>query len=286
MVTTTAARLRAAARDDQRKLAVRERQMLHAIHGVADKIEENNPGSIHSVEFTMSSNKLYAKITYNRDRGVEDDDEGSGADHAPKPTRSQRQRAKREANQAKSTYGQGDTSCPKVGAAGDKPAADAAMADADDAAAKRAAAAEIRRLITDTIVEVVDELGGNRGEEGSKHLCETKTPFEMFGHKLKPLRLPKRSPAADMPPSVLKANNEELHKALHADGATATDRAELLRKLRRALTPRRADKAPAPPVFGQATPAPPAFGIGFAASSSFGGSPPASHLFHKPGASG
>ena len=133
------------------------------------------------------------------------------------------------------------------------------MADADDAAAKRAAAAEIRRLITDTIVEVVDELGGNRGEEGSKHLCETKTPFEMFGHKLKPLRLPKRSPAADMPPSVLKANNEELHKALHADGATATDRAELLRKLRRALTPRRANKAPtiapAAPAAPQAMPA-------------------------------
>ena len=26
----------------------------------------------------MSASKLYAKITYNRDRGVEDDDEGSG----------------------------------------------------------------------------------------------------------------------------------------------------------------------------------------------------------------
>ena len=60
--------------------------MLHAIHGVADKIEENNPGSIHSVEFTMSSSKLYAKITYNRNRDVDDDDGGSGADHAHKPT--------------------------------------------------------------------------------------------------------------------------------------------------------------------------------------------------------
>ena len=122
MVTTTAARLRATARADQRKLAVRERQMLHAVRGVADEIEENCPGSIHSLEFTMGSNKLYAKITYNRDRGVDDDDGGNGADHASKPTRSPRRRAKREADKAKSTFGQGDTPGPKVGAAGDEPA--------------------------------------------------------------------------------------------------------------------------------------------------------------------
>ena len=64
--------------------------MLHAIRGVADEIEENNPGSIHSVEFTMSSNKLYAKITYNRDRGVDDDDGGNGS------TTRRSQRARRD----------------------------------------------------------------------------------------------------------------------------------------------------------------------------------------------
>ena len=113
------------------------------------------------------------------------------------------------------------------------------------------------------------------------------TPLTIFGLKTKPIRLPKACPAAEMTPEYLWTCVEDLHKELHAPGATAADKERTLDKLRRALTPRRADKAPAPPVFGQATPAPPAFGIGFAASSSFGGSPPASHLFHnKPGTSG
>ena len=37
---------------------------------------------------------------------------------------------------------------------------------------------------------------------------------------------------------------EDLHKDLHAAGATASDRERALHKLRNALTPRRADKAP------------------------------------------
>ena len=292
MVTTNAARLRAAARDDQRKLAVRERQMLHAIRGVADEIEENNPGSIHSVEFTMSSSKLYAKITYNRNRDVDDDDGGSGADHAPKPTRSPRRRAKREADKAKPTIGQGDTPGPKVGTAGDEPAADAPMADADEAAAK-ATAAEMRKHVTDATTAVVLELGGDSSKASSEqYLCSDKTPLTIYGLKTKPIRLPKACPAAEMTPEYLRTCVEDLHKELHAPGATAADKERTLGKLRRALTPRRADKAPIAPA-APAAPAQPAFrfgappasaGFGGAAASSFGGSPPVFH--NKPGTGG
>ena len=240
--------------------------MLHAIRGVADEIEENNPGSIHSVEFTMSSSKLYAKITYNRNRDVDDDDGGSGADHAHKPTRSPRRRAKREADKAKPTIGQGDTPGPKVGTAGDEPAADAPMADADEAAAK-ATAAEMRKHITDATTAVVLELGGDSSKASTgQYLCSDKTPLTIFGLKTKPIRLPKACPAAEMTPEYLWTCVEDLHKELHAPGATAADRERTLGKLRRALTPRRADKAP---TIAPAAPAAPQTML------AFGGAPPA-----------
>ena len=87
---------------------------------------------------------------------------------------------------------------------------------------------------------------------------------------------------------------QDLHNDLRA-AANAPGREALLQKLRVALTPRRADKAPIAPA-APAAPAQPAFrfgappasvGFGGAAASSFGGSPPASHLFHnKPGTGG
>ena len=212
MVTTNATSHRAAARDDQRKLSVRERQFIDAVRGAADKNEQNSPGSIHSVELTCGNSKLYAKITYNRDRGVDDDDGGNGADHAAKPPRAPRRRAKREADQAKSTFGQGDTPGPKVGAAGDEPAADAPMADADHAAAK-AAAAEMRKHITDVTSAVVLELGGDSSKASTEqYLCSDKTPLKIFGHVAKPIRLPKACPASDMTQEPLWTCVEDLHK--------------------------------------------------------------------------
>ena len=98
---------------------------------------------------------------------------------------------------------------------------------------------------------------------------------------MKAIRLPKACPAAEMPHAELSSRVEQLHHELHADGATAADKETALRKLRKALTPRRADKAhlfagqaanaaaPAPAAFQSVTGL---FGVSSSSSSpSFGG---------------
>ena len=115
------------------------------------------------------------------------------------------------------------------------------MADADEVSAEQAAVS-MRKCITDVITEVVHSLGGCSDNENNA-LCDDKVPYEVFGHKLKPLRLPKHCPAADMPPSELMVSVQDLHNDLRA-AANAPGREALLQKLRVALTPRRADKAP------------------------------------------
>ena len=70
----------------QRPLATAQRQLLHAVRGVAEAIELRAPGSIHAVEFAQNGRKLLAKIVYNRDRAaVDEGKQGSGADGLPQP---------------------------------------------------------------------------------------------------------------------------------------------------------------------------------------------------------
>ena len=76
----------------QQPLSVRERQIIGAVLGAADKIESISPGTIHSSEVFMGRRGLHVKVVYNHNRGVAiagakpDDCAGTLAPDRSKPT--------------------------------------------------------------------------------------------------------------------------------------------------------------------------------------------------------
>ena len=232
------------------------RQQMHAVRSVADQVEKASPGAIHAVNFTFSGKRMQAAIIYNRDRG-----KGAGvqpAGEADEATPARLQPTKQGSRKPNANKAKGIQRPEKAKAAApDGRAADAAMADADEAPAK-AKAALMRRHLTSVITDVVQALGGD-STTGRQLLQAEKTPLTLFGYELRGVPLPIGSPAADMPKEELWQNLEFLYD-LTSDAGDMPE--PELCKMRNALTPR-ADKAPAsapagaPTVFTPSRPARP-----------------------------
>ena len=206
MATAKTRRVAAAsAAVDKRSLTVRDRQFMHAVRGVTDAVESAKPGTIHSVEIVMGRNKVFGKIVYNRDREVGDvaetvqsPDEGPGLGRRRRNKPSERERKANKVDAlADDASQERGAHIPRV--ASTKAAADVSMPAADaDEAARKLAAMQLRDAITAETTAVVRKLGGD-AETGGQYL-DPPQPLQLFGNKLRNIRLPKGSKAADMMP--------------------------------------------------------------------------------------
>ena len=214
-------------------LPVIARQQMHAVRSVADQVEKDSPGAIHAVHFNFSGKRMQGTIVYNRDRvrGDAVQRPSGSADEAAPPAQSRSTKPAQRKTKAEQAKG---SKRPNKGKAttGDAPA-DEPMGDADTASTK-AAAAQMRKCITDVTTEVVRALGGD-SVTGGQYLCTDKTPLTLFGHELRGVRLPTGCPAADMRHDELWGHVEHFHKFISDSGDLPESE---LRKLRRALTPR------------------------------------------------
>ena len=251
MATAKTRRVAAAsAAVDKRSLTVRDRQFMHAVRGVTDAVESAKPGTIHSVEFVMGRNKVFGKIVYNRDREVGDvaetvqsPDEGPGLGRRRRNKPSERERRTNKVNTlADDANKERGGHIPR--AASTEAAANVPMpaANADEAASKLAK--QLRDTITAETTAVVRELGGD-AETGGQYLCPPQ-PLQLFGNKLRNIRLPKDSKAADMMPEEFCAEIERMYQDAVARGNTPAVANAALESLRSALRPRNADEAPVP----------------------------------------
>ena len=252
MATAKTRRVAAAsAAVDKRSLTVRDRQFMHAVRGVTDAVESAKPGTIHSVEIVMGRNKVFGKIVYNRDREVGDvaetvqsPDEGPGLGRSRrnKPSERERKTNKVDALADDASQERGGH-IPRV--ASTKAAADVSMPAADaDEAARKLAAMQLRDAITAETTAVVRKLGGD-AETGGQYL-DPPQPLQLFGNKLRNIRLPKDSKAADMMPEEFCAEIERMYQDAVARGNTPAVANAALESLRSALRPRDADEAPVP----------------------------------------
>ena len=91
---------------------------------------------------------------------------------------------------------------------------------------------------------MVRKLGGD-AETGGQYL-DPPQPLQLFGNKLRNIRLPKGSKAADMMPEEFCAEIERMYQDAVARGNTPAVANAALESLRSALRPRDADEAPVP----------------------------------------
>ena len=111
-------------------------------------------------------------------------------------------------------------------------------------AARKLAAMQLRDAITAETTAVVRKLGGD-AETGGQYL-DPPQPLQLFGNKLRNIRLPKGSKAADMMPEEFCAEIERMYQSAMAAGHTPAVANAALESLRSALRPRDADEAPVP----------------------------------------
>ena len=191
------------------------RQQMHAVRSVADQVEKASPGAIHAVNFTFSGKRLQASIVYNRNRGEGAEQQASVKAHEAATQAQRRPTTSSAARKPRADKAGAQCSDKSRAGAGDE-RADKAMGYADEASSV-AAAAKMRRYITEVTTEVVRALGGD-SVTGGQYLCPDKTPLTLFGQQLRAVRIPKGSPAADMRHEELWGNVEHLHSKLDADG--------------------------------------------------------------------
>ena len=92
------------------------------------------------------------------------------------------------------------------------------MARPRDEEAASKLAKQLRDTITAETTAVVRELGGD-AETGGQYLCPPQ-PLQLFGNKLRNIRLPKDSKAADMMPEEFCAEIERMYQSAMAAGNT------------------------------------------------------------------
>ena len=128
------------------------RQQMHAVRSVADQVEKASPGAIPAVNFTFSGKRLQASIVYNRNRGEGAEQQASVKAHEA-ATQAQRRPTTSAARKPRADKAGAQCSDKSRAGAGDE-RADEAMGDADEASSV-AAAAKMRRYISEVTTEVV-----------------------------------------------------------------------------------------------------------------------------------
>ena len=231
----------------QQPLSVRERQIIGAVLGAADKIESISPGTIHSSEVFMGRRGLHVKVVYNHNRGVAnagakpDDCAGTLAPDRSKPTtpaagRPKAHKAAGPAPKAPADQAERERRGPpqvqcggdadKQSRAADAPESMALVADRvaepipidPNAPISAAEADEMRCVIAHRIAHHAQAAGLAAGGDGARLLSE-KQSFKPGNHKTRGLRLLRGSPAGDMPADLFTAAAEEIIRAARPRGS-------------------------------------------------------------------